>query len=95
MRVSISVPSRWNVCGTCKERFGGCQAAAAARRPNQRQEIGEQDVAVLAGDAFGVELDAVDRQRLRGAGPAPFRRRRAALTIRQSGMLSGATHSEW
>ena len=53
----------WNVCGTCTERYGSCQAAAAPAALASCQEIGEQDVAMLAGDALGMELDAVDRQR--------------------------------
>ena len=49
---------------------------------------------MLAGDALGMELDAVDRQI---AVPKPWTvpSSAVALTMSASGTLSGATASEW
>src|SRR3546814_12292880 len=43
-------------------RSGSCRLALAGGQSRDLQEIGEHRVAVLGRDAFGMELDAVDRQ---------------------------------
>src|SRR3546814_4580746 len=43
-------------------RSGSCRLALAGGQPCDLQEIGEHRMTMLGRDAFGVELDAVDRQ---------------------------------
>ena len=82
----------------------GSQAAWRAARTLRRrgahagdlEEVGEQRVAVLGGDALGVELHAVHGMRLvLQAHDRGCRRAVSAVTARQSGRLARSTMSEW
>src|SRR3546814_9009488 len=50
---------RW---GRERGRSGSCRVPLRDRQARDTEEVGEHRMTVLGGDAFGVELDAVDRQ---------------------------------